>query len=137
MPYSPGAPVEALHHVDTTSNSGNNTPLYDLLPGCSLREVRDSLQSRHKAIRVAHQEATIGLQERQLRNCNPYAISELLCGDPTSRAKERGELAILGATICAHACEKESLREEIALLNGQIAVEAGFAKGKSPQFPED
>ena len=127
----------ALQHDDTVR--GVEPAIADVLAlvsDRSLRGIRDDLQGNYDAIGAAALNVRREIAERQVQNCNPIAITELLCGDPLSRAHKRERLAQLKGVSGAYTSEQARLRREIALLNGQIAVEAGFAKGKRLRFPE-
>lgn len=128
--------VEAFRHVDCISGGVDNTPLSNLVPEPSLRGMRDDLQAHCDAIGAAALNVRRQVDERQAQNCNPNAITELLCGDSLSRACEREKLTRLKSVSEAYTSEQSGLRREIALLNGRIAVRAGFAKGKRLRFPE-
>ncbi len=128
--------VEAFRHVDCISGGVDNTPLSNLVPEPSLRGMRDDLQAHCDAIGAAALNVRREVGERQVQNCNPTVITELLCGDPLSRAHEREMLARLKGVSSAYISERVGLRREIALLNGRIAVEAGLAKGQRLQAPE-
>ncbi|QQS69627.1 hypothetical protein IPP75_00560 [Candidatus Saccharibacteria bacterium] len=127
----------ALQHDDTVR--GVEPAIADVLAlvsDRSLRGIRDDLQSSYDAIGAAALNVRREVGERQVQNCNPTVITELLCGDPLSRAHEREMLARLKGVSSAYISERVGLRREIALLNGRIAVEAGLAKGQRLQAPE-